>query len=78
MKYTKHKVDINTIDQFYNDYLKVIKKGEANLEFFYCIFQYQDDPNIYMYSIFDFIDSYILTRTTKKISKFYTYQVLNS
>ena len=79
MKWTKHKIEIKDLDTFCDTYIKVVKKGEAALEHFYCTFLYNDYDIIYMYSIFDFLDLYqqkVITKDT--IKKLITYQVLNS
>ena len=77
MIWTKHKVELNTLDKFYQDYLKIIHKGEAILEHFYCVFQYKDNINIYLLSIFDFIDNYPQLEKDK-IKIFYSYQLKNA
>ena len=46
MKWSKHKVEIDKLDQFFNDYKKVILKGDANLEHFYYALTYKDNPII--------------------------------
>lgn len=78
MKWSKHKVEIDKLDQFFNDYKKVILKGEANLEHLYYALTYKDNPIIYIGSIFDFIDNYPVIKSLGVLHKFYTYQVLNS
>jgi len=79
MRWTKHKIEIKDLDTFYTTYTKILSKGEAKLEHFYCIFLCADLDTICMYSIFDFLDLYrqqVITKDTIKI--LYTYQVLNS
>lgn len=76
MNWIQHKVELDKINQFYQDYLKAIQKGEAELEHFYCVFQFQDDININILSIFDFIDNYQQLKNTQ-IKKFYSYQLKN-
>ena len=58
MNWSKHKIEIKDLKKFHQDYLKVIKKGEADLEHCYVIYKYKDNPIIYTYNIFDFIDNY--------------------
>ena len=77
MTFSKHKIELKNLDKFYQDYLKVIRKGDADLDHFYCTFKYQDDINIYMLSIFEFIDAYPKIEKNK-IKIFYSCQVLNT
>lgn len=78
MKWSKHKVEIDKLDQLFNDYKKVILKGDADLEHLYYALIYKDNPIIYIGSIFDFIDNYPVIKSLGVLHKFYTYQVLNS
>ena len=78
MKWNKHKVEIDKLDQLYVDYKKAILKGEANLDHIHYVLTYQNNPNIYIGSIFDFIDNFSILKSLGIITKFYTYQVLNS
>lgn len=78
MKWSKHKVEIDKLDQLFNDYKKIILKGDADLEHLYYALTYKDNPIIYIGSIFDFIDSYLIIKSLGVLHKFYTYQVLNS
>ena len=76
MKWTKHKVD--DVDKFAADYIKVIRKGEAQLEHMYCVFKFKDNEILQMFSIFDFIDGYTQHVITKdNVIKLYTYQPFN-
>ena len=79
MKWTKHYVEVKDLDTFCDTYMKVVRKGDTNLEHFYCIFLYNDYDTVCMLSIFDFLDLYkqqVITKDT--IKKLITYQVLNS
>jgi len=79
MKWTKHKIEIKDLDTFYTNYMKIVNKGDAKLEHFYCVFLAQNNDTICMCSIFYFLDLYkqqVVTKDT--ITKLYTYQVLNS
>ena len=58
MEWVKRKIEIKDLDKFYNDYLKVIKKGEANLNQCYCVWKYKDESIMYFHSIHDFIMNY--------------------
>lgn len=76
MKWTKHKIE--DVDKFAAEYIKIIRKGEANLEHMYCVFLFNDNPIVQMLSIFDFIDAYNARQITKDaIIKIYSYQPFN-
>lgn len=77
MTFLKHKIELKNFYKFYQDYIKIIRKGEADLDHFYCVFQYQDDKNIHLLSIFDFIDIYPKIEKTK-LKIVYSCQVLNT
>jgi hypothetical protein len=74
MEWSKHKFEPTDLNKLCSDYLKVIKKGEADLSHCYCVWKYQDDTIMYFNSIYDFVMNYPNIIATAPIIKFYLYQ----
>ena len=78
MKWNKHKVELTLLNKFCEDYMQVIRRGDASLEHLYCVFKYKESDIPQMMLIFDFIDLYHnKTVTQETISILYTYQPSN-
>jgi hypothetical protein len=67
----KHKIEVDQLQKFYEDYIKVIRKGEAKLEDCYCIWKYKDSPLIYMHALIDFLNGYKAITEFLPVEEFY-------
>lgn len=56
MERAKKVIEIKDIPALFSQCKTAIKAGIQTTEFLTCVFQYKDDPVIYMYSVFDWID----------------------
>ena len=71
MKWVKRKIDTNDLQNFYNDYSKLIKSGNTQLDNCYCLWKYKDSPLVYLHNLFDFIDNYKNLSEFMPIEEFY-------
>ena len=73
-EWIKHKIEVENLNKFYQDYLKILKKNEADLSQCYCIWKYKDESIMYFHSINDFIINYTNIIAFAPIVKFTLYQ----
>jgi hypothetical protein len=78
MEWSKHKIEIKDLQKFYTDYMKVIKKGEIDLDHCYCLYKYKDSSILYFNSIFDFLDNYANIIKFMPLQEFYFCQKINA
>ena len=77
MQWSKHKIEIKDLPKFYSDYIKIVGKGEADLEHCYCLYKYKDSSILYLNNIFDFLDNYNNIINFMPLQEFYFCQRTN-
>lgn len=75
--YRKRQIEISDIPALQTQLQTLIKAANNSIEHIRCVFIYQDDTIIHMYTAFDFIDNYKSIMDTNQIEKFYLYQLID-
>lgn len=76
MTWKKFPADTQDIDKLYQQFTLRVKNGDSNIENMRVVFRYKDNPCIYIYTVFDFIDHYT-TIKQNTIEQIFIYQSLD-
>lgn len=74
MKYNKKVISLEDLNTFNTSLKQGIQDANPSIEFTRCCFKIKDNPIIYYYTAFDWIDANI---DLNKIEKFIVYQLFN-
>ena len=77
MEWDKQLIEIKNLPQLRMQLQEKIKAAAPALERIKCIFGYQENTIIYVYSVFEFLDNYDTITSGAPIEKFYIYQLID-
>ena len=76
MEYDKQLIEINNLPILRQQLQAQIKAASPTIERIKCVFGYQKDSIVYVYTAFDFLDEYDKIITQGQLEKFYIYQLI--
>ena len=76
MPWNKSLIEINNLPGLRDQIKMQVKTAHPDIDKIRCIFGYKEDPSVYMYTAFDFLDKYQDIINQGALEKFYVYQPL--
>ena len=76
MNWEKQLIEVHNLPALREQLQAQIKTANPRIERIKCIFGYKDNPIVYAYTAFDFLDNYQTILNQGTIEKFYIYQLI--